>query len=52
MREKNVYNSNFKFFKNKNIKALFLNFRILKFNKFNRDDNVKILYIYKNNENK
>ena len=52
MREENDYDSNFKSFENKNAKAPFSNFRILKFNKFNRDDNVKILYIYKNNEDK
>ena len=52
MREKNDHDSNFKSFKSKNAKALFLNFRISKFNKFNRDNNVKISHIYKNDENK
>ena len=52
MREENDCDSNFKFFENKNVKVSSLNFRVLKFNKFNRDDNVKILYIYENNENK
>ena len=52
MREKSDRDSNFKFFENKNIKALFLNFRILKFNKFNHNNNVKISHIYKNDENK
>ena len=52
MREESDYNSNFKSFENKNAKALFLNFRILKFNKFNRDNNVKISHIYKNNKDK
>ena len=52
MREKSDRNSNFKFFENKNAKASFLNFEISKFNKFNRDDNIKISYIYKNDENK
>ena len=52
MREKSDRDSNFKYFESKNAKASFLNSQISKFNKFNRDDNVKILYIYKNNENK
>ena len=52
MREKNDYDSNFKSFENKNIKVIFLNSRISKFNKFNRNNNVKISHIYKNNENK
>ena len=52
MREENGRDSNFKFFENKNTKASLLNFRILKFNKFNYNDNVKISHIYKNNENK
>ena len=52
VREENDYDSNFKSFKNKNAKASFLNSRILKFNKSNRDNNVKILYIYKNDKNK
>ena len=52
MREKSDRNSNFKFFENKNAKVSLLNFRISKFNKFNRDDNIKISHIYKNNENK
>ena len=52
MREKSDRDSNFKFFKNKNAKASFLNFRILKFNKFNYDNNVKVSHIYKNDENK
>ena len=52
MREKSDRDSNFKSFENKNAKASFLNFRILKFNKFNYNDNVKISYIYKNDENK
>ena len=52
VREKNNRDSNFKSFENKNIKASLLNSRISKFNKFNYNDNVKISYIYKNNENK
>ena len=52
MREESDRDSNFKFFENKNAKVSLLNFRISKFNKFNRDDNVKISHIYKNNENK
>ena len=52
MREKNGRDSNSKSFKNKNIKTSFLNFRISKFNKFNRNDNIKISHIYENNENK
>ena len=52
MREENNRDSNFKSFENKNVKTSFLNSRISKFNKFNRDNNVKVLYIYENNENK
>ena len=52
MREKNDRDSNFKSFENKNVKISFLNFRVLKFNKFNYNDNVKISHIYKNDENK
>ena len=52
VREESDYDSNFKSFEDKNVKVSFLNSRILKFNKFNRDDDVKILYIYKNNEGK
>ena len=52
VREENDRDSNFKSFENKNIKVSFLNFRISKFNKLNRDDDIKILYIYKNNEDK
>ena len=52
MREKSDRDSNFKSFKNKNIKISFLNSRISKFNKFNYNDNVKISYIYKNDKNK
>ena len=52
VREESDRDSNFKSFENKNIKTPFLNFQVSKFNKFNRDDNVKILHIYKNNENK
>ena len=52
MRKENDRDSNFKSFKNKNVKASPLSFRISKFNKFNRNDNVKISHIYKNNENK
>ena len=52
MREESGRDSNFKSFESKNVKVSFLNSRILKFNKFNRDDNVKISHIYKNNENK
>ena len=52
MREKNDRDSNFKSFENKNAKTSFLNSRISKFNKFNRNDNIKISHIYKNNENK
>ena len=52
MREKNDYDSNFKSFENKNAKASFLDFWVLKFNKFNRDNDVKISHIYENNKNK
>ena len=52
MREKNDRDSNVKFFENKNAKTSFLNFRISKFNKFNRDNDIKISHIYKNDENK
>ena len=52
MREKSDRDLNLKSFESKNIKASPLNFRILKFNKFNRNDNVKISHIYKNNKNK
>ena len=52
VREKNDRDSNLKSFENKNVKNSFLNFRILKFNKFNCDDDVKILYIYENSESK
>ena len=52
VREENDRDSNFKSFENKNVKTSFLNSRISKFNKFNRDNNVKVLYIYENNENK
>ena len=45
MREESDRDSNFKSFEGKNVKASFLNFRISKFNKFNRDDNIKISYI-------
>ena len=52
MREESDRDSNLKFFENKNVKISFLNSRISKFNKFNRDNNVKISHIYKNNDNK
>ena len=52
MREENGRDSNFKSFKSKNVKVSVLNSRISKLNKFNRDDNVKVLYISKNDENK
>ena len=52
MREKSDRDSNFKSFENKNVKTSFLNSRISKFNKFNCDNDIKISYIYKNNENK
>ena len=52
MREKNDRDSNFKSFENKNVKVLFLNFRVSKFNKFNRDNDIKILHIYKSDEDK
>ena len=52
MREKSDRDSNSKSFENKNAKVSFLNFQISKFNKFNRDNNIKTLYIYKNNKNK
>ena len=52
VREKNDYNSNFKSFENKNAKILFLNSRISKFNKLNRDNDIKILYIYENDKGK
>ena len=52
MREENDRDSNLKSFKNENVKVSPLNSRILKLNKFNRNNNVKISHIYKNNENK
>ena len=52
VRDKSDRDSHLKSFEIKNEKSSFLNFRILKLIKFNRDDNIKILYIYKNNENK
>ena len=52
VREENDRDSNFQFFENKNAKVLFLNFQISKFNKFNRDNNVKISHIYKNDKDK
>ena len=52
MREENDRDSNFKSFENKNVKVSPLNFRVSKFNKFNRDNNVKISHIYKKNDNK
>ena len=52
MREKSDRDSNLKFFENKNAKVSLLNFRILKLNKFNYNNNIKILYIYKNNKDK
>ena len=52
MREKSDRDSNFKSFKNKNAKVSFLNFWVSKFNKFNRNNNVKVLYIHKSNEGK
>ena len=52
MREENDRDSNFKSFENKNAKASSLNFRISKFNKFNRDDVIKVSHIYKNDKNK
>ena len=52
MRDENGRDSNLKSFENKIVKSSFLNFQISKFNKFNRDSNVKTLYIYENNENK
>ena len=52
VREKSDRDSNFKSFENKNVKTSFLNSRISKFNKFNCDNDIKISYIYKNNENK
>ena len=52
VREKSGRGSNFKSFENKNAKVSFLNSRISKFNKFNRNNNVKISHNYKNNENK
>ena len=52
VREENDRDSNFKSFENKNAKTSFLNSRISKFNKFNRDNNIKTSHIYKNNENK
>ena len=52
VREESGRDSNFKSFENKNVKVSFLDFRILKFNKLNRDDNVKISHIYKNDKNK
>ena len=52
MRDKNDRDSNLKSFKNKNAKNSVFNFRILKFNKFNRDNNIKISYIYKNDKSK
>ena len=52
VREESDRDSNFKSFENKNAKTSFLNSRILKFNKFNYNNNIKISHIYKNNENK
>ena len=52
VRDENDRDSHSKSFKNKNIKSSSLNSRILKFIKFNRDNNVKLSHIYKNNENK
>ena len=52
MREKSDRDSNSKSFKNKKIKVSLLNSRISKFNKFNRNDNVKTSHIYKNNKDK
>ena len=52
VREKSDRDSNFKAFENKNAKVSFLNSRISKFNKFNENDNVKILHIYENNKDK
>ena len=52
MREESNYDSNFKSFKSKNVKISFLNSRVLKFNKFNHNNNVKISHIYKNDEDK
>ena len=52
MRKENDRDSNLKSFKNENVKVSPLNSRILKLNKFNRNNNVKISHIYKNNENK
>ena len=52
VREESDYNSNFKSFEDKNVKVSFLNSRVSKFNKINRDNNVKILHIYENNEDK
>ena len=52
VRNESDYNLNLKFLKNKNEKNSFLNFEISRFIKFNRDNNVKLLYIYKNSKNK
>ena len=52
MRDENDRDLNLKSFENKNAKNSFLNFRISKFNKFNRDNNIKTSHIYKNNKNK
>ena len=52
MREENDRDSNLKSFESKNAKVSLLNFRILKLNKFNRDDKIKTSHSYKNNEDK
>ena len=52
MREENDRDSNFESFENKNVKVSLLNSRVSKFNKFNCDNDIKISYIYKNNEDK
>ena len=52
VREKSDRDSNSKSFKNKNTKISLLNSRVSNFNKFNRNDNIKISHIYKNNESK
>ena len=45
VRDKNDHISHSKSFENKNAKNSFFNSRISKFNKFNRDDDIKLLYI-------
>ena len=52
VRDENDRDLYLKSFENKNVKNLFLNSRVSKFIKFNRDDNVKLSHIQKNDEDK